>query len=58
MKYNFQDLNLAPMPNPKPIKVLRVRVEMEHTEKAAPGGSSYGFITNANVHPAALIRGW
>jgi hypothetical protein len=57
MKYDFQNLNLAPSPNPKPIKVLRVHVEVESAEgKIVSSGD--GFITNANVHPASLIRKW
>ncbi len=58
MKYDFTNLNIEPMPNPKPLKVQRVSVSMDHTEKAAPGGSNVGFITNTNLHPAALIRRW
>jgi hypothetical protein len=55
VKIDFTKLNIEPMPNPKPLKVQRVTVEMDHTEKTV--GNPYGFITNASVHPAAVIRG-
>jgi hypothetical protein len=57
VKIDFTKLNIEPMPNPKPLKVQRVVVEMDHPEKTATVGNPYGFITNASVHPAAVIRG-
>ncbi len=58
MKIDFSNLNIEPMPNPKTLKVLRVSVRMGKSETAAPsaGSSPYGFVRNANVHPAAIIR--
>ncbi len=60
MKIDFSNLNIEPMPNPKPLKVLRVSVEMGKSETAAPsvGSSPYGFVRNANVHPAAITKRW
>jgi hypothetical protein len=57
MKVNFADLNIEPMPNPKPLKVQRVMVEMDHPEKTATVGNPYGFINNACVHPVAAVHG-
>jgi hypothetical protein len=57
MKINFQDLNIAPMPNPKPISVERVTVRIAkgegHTEQHSQTES--GLIRNASLHPDALL---
>ena len=54
MKYDFQNLNIEPQPNPKPLKVQRVSVSVESAEgKVTSAGE--GRIVNANVHPASLI---
>jgi hypothetical protein len=55
MKYDFQNLNLEPMPNPKPLRVQRVNVEVESVEGKIVS-SGQGRITNANVHPVDAIR--
>lgn len=57
MKLDFQNLNLAPTPNPKPLKVVRISVTMEKSETAAPakGESLIGYIRNACIHPATII---
>jgi hypothetical protein len=55
MKIDFNNLNIQPWPNPKPLSTERVRVAMEKSETAAPAGttSPYGYVRNANLHPAA-----
>ena len=53
MKIDFQKLNLAPMPNPKPLKVERV--ELVDGEGNSVG---YGVVRNANLSPEALIGRW
>jgi hypothetical protein len=52
--------NIQPTPNPNPIHVERVAVEMEKSEKAAPAGTTihYGFVRNANLDPVALTGRW
>ena len=55
MKYDFQNLNIQPMPNPKPLRVQRVNVEVESVEGKIVS-SGQGRITNANVHPVDAIR--
>ena len=54
MKYNFQDLNIEPMPNPKPIKVQRVSISVQSAE-GKTSSSGDGFIVNTCIHPASLI---
>lgn len=54
MKINFQNLNIEPQPNPKPLKVQRVSCEVASVEgKIVSHGE--GRITNAKVHPADTI---
>jgi hypothetical protein len=59
MKRDFQDgpdhLNIEPMPNPKPLTTERVNVKPDHTE-AGGAPAEYGFIRNAQLHPAALTE--
>ena len=50
MKIDFANLNIQPMPNPKPLTTERVNVE----ENGAPSG--YGYVRNAKVHPAAITE--
>ena len=51
-KINFQNLNIEPMPNPKPMTVERVCVKPDHTDNSgAP--AEYGFIRNSRVDPVA-----
>jgi hypothetical protein len=57
MKYDFQNLNIEPQPNPKPLKVQRVAVTFS-TEEGKTYHAGDGFVINANVHPDALIWGW
>ena len=52
MKIDFQNLNISPTPNPKPINVERVAVRIDKSETAGIT-STYGFIRNASVHPDA-----
>jgi hypothetical protein len=54
MKLNFQDLNIEPMPNPKPIHVQRVSVTTLGQDGKNTGAGEYGFIRNSNLHPDAL----
>ena len=44
-KINFQNLNIEPMPNPKPMTVERVKLDTNPPE--------YGFIRNSRVDPVA-----
>ena len=56
MKPDFNNLNIEPMPNPKPLSVERVSVRMEHTDdngKTTYGPVESGYVRNANLHPAA-----
>ena len=58
MKINFQNLNIAPSPNPKGIHVERVRVRMERVDDKGTityGNWEDGFVRNANLHPEAVI---
>ncbi len=54
MKIDFHNLNLEPMPNPKPLRVQRVNVEVESVEGKIVS-SGQGRITNANVHPLDTV---
>jgi hypothetical protein len=56
MKLDFQNLNIQPMPNPKPLSVERVIVKADHTNQGG-AGAEYGFIRNASVHPSAIAEG-
>jgi hypothetical protein len=56
MKLNFQDLNLEPMPNPKPLHVERVRVTTPGQDGKNSNTSEYGFIHNVNLHPSAIAE--
>ena len=56
MKQNFVDTNIQPMPNPKPLRVQRVSVRIEHADengKVTYSNTSEGFITNAALDPYA-----
>jgi hypothetical protein len=55
MKYDFQNLNIEPMPNPKPLRVQRVYVEVASVEGQTVS-SGQGRIINAKVHPAEAVR--
>ena len=58
MKYDFQNLNIEPLPNPKPLHVQRVSVSVVSAE-GKTSSSGDGRIINACVHPASLIyRRW
>jgi hypothetical protein len=56
MKLNFQNLNVEPMPNPKPLSVLRVSVRIAKGEGNTDQHSQveHGFIRNAAIDPIAL----
>lgn len=58
MKIDFQNLNISPMPNPKPLSVLRVQASVMKPEGAPAGGMDSGtaYIRNAKVDPAELVR--
>ena len=61
MKLDFNDLNLEPSPNPKPLAVERVSVRIETVDEQ--GNSKFsnysdGFIRNVSVHPVALTGRW
>jgi hypothetical protein len=53
--------NIQPTPNPKPLKVARVSVQMKHTDdngtQHATVGTTQGLIVNARVDPARAARG-
>ena len=57
MKIDFQNLNIAPSPNPKHLTVERVtvRIQSGSTESFSQGE---GFIRNAKLHPDALLGRW
>ena len=51
--------NIQPWPNPKPLKIQRVKVAIAHTDEAGNtrgGDSSEGFIINIAFDPAAISR--
>jgi len=54
MKIDFQNLNIAPMPNPKPLAVERVtvRIQSGNSESFSQGE---GFIRNSSLHPDAIL---
>jgi hypothetical protein len=56
MKIDFQNLNIQPMTNPKPLTVERVILKEDHTDKSG-AGEEYGFIRNASLHPSAIAEG-
>ena len=56
MKHDFTNLNIEPMPNPKPLKVMRVQVGHISSE-GKEGQHGTGLITNANLHPHAIVFG-
>ncbi len=55
MKIDFQNLNIQPYPNPKPLAVERVSVRISqgegHTEQHSQ--METGYIRNAKLHPDA-----
>ena len=60
MKIDFQNLNIAPMPNPKALSVERVAVRIAQGEGRTEQHSQVesGFIRNAKLHPDALLGRW
>ena len=60
MKLNFSNLNIAPMPNPKPLSVERVtvRISMGEGNTGQHSQTETGFIRNASLHPEALLGRW
>ena len=50
--------NIEPMPNPKPLKVQRVRVSTkpDGTDASNLHTLEYGFIRNTNLDPSAIAR--
>ena len=60
MKLNFSHLNIAPMPNPKPLSVERVtvRISMGEGNTGQHSQTETGFIRNASLHPEALLGRW
>ena len=55
MNIDFANLNLAPTPNPKALKVERVSIRIVNDGKQGP--LEQGVIRNSSVHPEAVIRG-
>jgi hypothetical protein len=57
MKIDFQNLNIAPSPNPKHLTVERVPVRIAqgegHTEQHSQ--TETGFIRNSSLHPDAIL---
>ncbi len=51
----FDRSNIAEMPNPKPIHVVRVTVTTPGQDGKNSSTQEYGFIRNANLHPEAII---
>jgi hypothetical protein len=50
--------NIQPWPNPKPLKIQRVKVAITHTDEGGKSHESewgYGFITNSKVHPLTIV---
>jgi hypothetical protein len=47
--------NIAEMPNPKPIHVEKVAVTTPGQDGKNGNTTEYGYITNANLSPDALI---
>ena len=60
MKIDFQNLNIAPSPTPKPISAERVTVRIAQGEGRTEQHSQVesGFIRNAKLHPDALLGRW
>lgn len=48
--------NIQPMPNPKPLSVIRCSAEVHAEDGKAVGGSTLALITNVKVLPAELLR--
>jgi hypothetical protein len=49
--------NIQPWPNPKPLKIERVRVGITYNDEGGKGKQaepSYGFITNSRLDPLAI----
>ena len=55
MKIDFNNLNIQPMPNPKPLSVERVNVSTPGQDGKNNGATETGFIRNSSVHPSAII---
>ena len=49
--------NIEPQPNPKHLTVERVNIALTN-EDGKEFASGPGFVRNANIHPAKLIRRW
>ncbi len=56
MKYDFSNLNIAPMPNPKPLCVERIFVVLE-TQDGKTSGQMQGIVRNSSLHPYAVVNG-
>ncbi len=58
MKIDFQNLNIAPSPNPKPLTVERVNVRIAKGEGNTENHSQVetGFIRNTFLSPDALLE--
>lgn len=54
VKIDFANLNIQPYPNPKPLRVQKVFVEVQ-SEDGKTFASGDGYIRNAEVHPSAVI---
>jgi hypothetical protein len=56
MKYDFQNLNIEPMPNPKPLRVERIII-LRTTDDGRPTLHEQGIVRNVTLHPYAIIHG-
>lgn len=56
LKQGPDGINIEPMPNPKPIHVVRVTVTTPGQDGKNSSTQEYGFIRNANLHPEALLE--
>lgn len=49
--------NIQPMPNPKPITVLRCQTEQRGQDGKFNGQFDTVLVRNAKIHPTELLRG-
>ena len=58
MATKFDRSNIVDYPNPKPLKVVRVNVQVSKGDNVDQyAATETAYIRNANVHPAAITRG-
>lgn len=56
MKLDFQNLNIEPYPNPKPLCVERITI-LRITEDGRPTTHEQGIVRNVKLDPYAIING-